>query len=224
MYLSGINSTKMSLEKDKEIENYILSHIDEESDLLKQLNRDAHVNLLKPRMLSGHLQGRMLKMFCRMVQPRYILEIGTYTAYATLCMAEGAPENAEIHTIELNDELEDFILKYLDKSKLKNNIHLHIGDAMEIIPTLECTFDLVFIDANKRHYIEYYDLIYNKVRPGGLIIADNTLWDGHVLETPKSSDKQTIGIQAFNDMIAKDDRVEKVILPVRDGLTLIWKK
>lgn len=214
----------MSLDKDEAIESYILSRIDEESELLKQLNRDAHVNLLKPRMLSGHLQGRMLKMFCRMMNPKYILEIGTYTAYATLCLAEGVDDDAEIHTIEVNDELEDFILKHLHKSKLKDKIHLHIGDAMEIIPQIDRTFDLVFIDANKRHYIEYYNLIFDKVRPGGLIIADNTLWDGHVLETPKASDKQTIGIQQFNDMIAKDDRVEKVILPIRDGLTLIWKK
>lgn len=214
----------MSLEKDEAIESYILSRIDQESELLKQLNRDAHVNLLKPRMLSGHLQGRMLKIFCRMMNPKYILEIGTYTAYATLCLAEGADNDAEIHTIEVNDELEDFILKHLHKSKLKDKIHLHIGDAMEIIPQIDRTFDLVFIDANKRHYIEYYNLIFDKVRLGGLIIADNTLWDGHVLETPKPSDKQTIGIQQFNDMIAKDDRVEKVILPIRDGLTLIWKK
>jgi len=214
----------MSIEKDQDIENYILAHIDEETELLKQLNRDAHVNLLKPRMLSGHLQGRMLKMFCRMLQPKYILEIGTYTAYATLCMAEGIAEDSEIHTIEVNDELEDFITKYLHKSKLKNRIHLHIGDALQIIPTIDCIFDLVFVDANKRNYIEYYELVFDKVRPGGLIIADNTLWDGHVLETPKPSDKQTIGIQKFNDMLAKDNRVEKVILPVRDGLTLIWKK
>lgn len=206
------------------IEQYILSHIDEEGELLRNLNRDAHVNLLRPRMLSGHLQGRLLKMFCRMIQPKYILEIGTYTAYATLCLAEGATDEAEIHTIELNDELEDFIMKHLHKSKLKDKIHLHIGDAIQIIPTIDCIFDLVFIDANKRHYCEYYDLIFDKVRPGGLIIADNTIWDGKVLETPHPTDKQTIGIQEFNDMLAKDPRVEKVILPVRDGLTLIWKK
>lgn len=216
--------TYMSIEKDNQLEEYILAHIDEEGDLLTQLNRDAHVNLLKPRMISGHLQGRMLKMFCRMMQPKYILEIGTYTAYATLCLAEGAADDAEIHTIEVNDELEDFIMKYLHRTKLKDKIHLHIGDAMEIIPAIDRLFDIVFIDANKRHYIEYYNLVFNKVRPGGLIIADNTLWDGHVLETPKPSDKQTLGIQQFNDMIAKDERVEKVILPVRDGLTLIWKK
>ncbi len=206
------------------IEQYILSHIDEEGELLKNLNRDAHVNLLRPRMISGHLQGRLLKMFCRMIQPKYILEIGTYTAYATLCLAEGASDDAEIHTIEVNDELEDFILKHLHKSKLKDKIHLHIGDAIQIIPTIDCIFDLVFIDANKRHYCEYYDLIFDKVRPGGLIIADNTLWDGKVLEAPHPTDKQTIGIQAFNDMLARDNRVERVILPIRDGLTLIWKK
>lgn len=213
----------MGLDRTDEIEEYILSHIDDESELLKQLNRDAHVNLLRPRMLSGHLQGKMLKMFCRLLRPKYILEIGTYTGYATLCLAEGATEDAEIHTIEVNDELEDFILKHLHRTKLKDKIHLHLGDAMEIIPRLDCTFDLVFIDANKRTYIDYYNLIFDKVRPGGLIIADNTLWDGKVLETPKVSDKQTIGILDFNDMVAKDNRVEKVILPVRDGLTMIWK-
>lgn len=207
-----------------ELEGYILSHIDEEDELLKNLNRDAHVNLLRPRMISGHLQGRLLKMFCRMIQPKYILEIGTYTAYATLCLAEGAADDAEIHTLEVNDELEDFIMKHLHKSKLKGKVHLHIGDAIQIIPTIDCIFDMVFIDANKRHYCEYYDLIFDKVRSGGLIIADNTLWDGKVLETPHPTDKQTIGIQTFNDMIAKDSRVEKVILPIRDGLTLIWKK
>lgn len=206
------------------LEKYILSHIDEESELLKELNRDAHVNLLRPRMLSGHLQGKILKMFCRMMQPRHILEIGTYTGYSALCLAEGAADDAEIHTIEVNDELEDFIRKHLHKSKLEDKIHLHIGDALEIIPTLDCTFDLVFIDANKRHYCEYYDLIFDKVRQGGIILADNTFWDGKVLENPHSTDKQTIGIQNFNDMLAKDQRVEKVILPIRDGLTMIWKK
>jgi predicted O-methyltransferase YrrM len=207
-----------------QLEHYILSHIDDESDLLKQLNRDAHVNLLRPRMLSGHLQGKLLQLLCRLLQPRFILEIGTYTGYAALCMAEGAPDDAEIHTIEINDELEDFILKHLHKSKLKDKIRLHIGDALEIIPALDYTFDLVFIDANKRHYGKYYDLIFDKVRPGGLILADNTLWNEKVLETPHPADKQTIGIQQFNDKIAQDERVEKVILPIRDGLTMIWKK
>ena len=214
----------MTIEKNKDLDEYILNHIDEESELLKQLDRDAHVNLLRPRMISGHLQGRLLKMLCRLLQPRYILELGTYTAYATLCLAEGAPEDAEIHTVEVNDELEDFIMKYLHQTQLKDKIYLHIGDAMEIVPKIDCTFDLVYIDANKRVYVEYYNMIFDKVRSGGLIIADNTLWDGHVLENPKSGDKQTIGIQNFNDMVAGDNRVEKVIIPLRDGLTLIWKK
>ncbi|NDW18856.1 O-methyltransferase [Dysgonomonas sp. 216] len=206
------------------LEKYILDHIDEESEILKQLDRDAHVNLLRPRMLSGHLQGKILKMFCRLLQPKFILEIGTYTGYSALCLAEGAADDAEIHTIEINDELEDFIKKHLYKSKLKDKIHLHIGDAAQIIPDINCMFDMVFIDANKRHYIEYYNMIFDKVRQGGLIIADNTLWDGKVLETPHHTDKQTLGILEFNDMLVKDNRVEKVILPIRDGLTLIWKK
>ena len=214
----------MGLEHDEEIERYILAHIDGEGELLQQLNRDAHVNLLRPRMLSGHLQGRLLKMLCRLTRPRYILEIGTYTAYATLCLAEGAPDDAEIHTIEVNDELEDFIRKHLYKSKLKDKIYLHLGNAEDVIPTIDRTFDLVYIDANKRHYVEYYNLIFDSVRSGGLIVADNTLWDGKVLDVPKQSDKQTVGIQEFNDMVAADPRVEKVILPMRDGLTLIWKK
>lgn len=214
----------MDQAREKELEQYILEHIDEEPQLLKDLNRDAHTNLLHPRMISGHLQGRLLKMFCRMLQPKFILELGTYTGYATLCLAEGASNEAEVHTIEIFDELEDFILKYLHQSKLKDKIHLHIGDAMQIIPTLNCTFDLVFIDANKRNYIDYYNLIFDKVRSGGLILADNTLWDGKVLDTPRASDKQTIAIQEFNNMLVADKRVEQVILPIRDGLTLIWKK
>lgn len=210
--------------KQELLENYILGHIDEEPILLKQLNRDAHVNLLHAKMISGHLQGRLLKMFCRMMNPSYILELGTYTGYATLCMAEGTQPEAEIHTIEIHDELENFINKYIRHELFKDKIHLHIGDAFEIIPTLDCIFDIVYIDANKRTYIEYYDAIFDKVRPGGLIIADNTLWYGKVVEECKESDKQTAGIKAFNEKIKNDDRVEKVILPIRDGLTLIWKK
>ena len=190
------------------LDEYILNHSDEEGALLSALNRDANVNLLRPRMLSGHLQGRILKMFCRMLRPRRVLEIGTYTGYATLCLAEGTEDDALIHTLEINDEMEDFIMKYLSRSPLKDKIKLHIGDAMKIIPELDETFDLVFID----------------VRPGGLILADNTLWDGKVLEKPHPSDKQTIGILSFNDKIKEDPRVEKVILPLRDGLTMIWKK
>ena len=206
------------------IEDYILSHSDEEGALLSALNRDANVNLLRPRMLSGHLQGRILKMFCRMLRPKRILEIGTYTGYATLCMAEGLPADGFIHTLEINDEMEDFIRKYVDQSPYKEKIQVHFGDGMNIIPTLDEVFDLVFIDADKRLYADYYDLIFPKVRPGGLILADNTLWDGKVMETPHHTDKQTLGILHFNDKIKADDRVEKVILPLRDGLTMIWKK
>lgn len=206
------------------IEEYILSHSDDEGELLAALNRDANVNLLRPRMLSGHLQGRILKMFCRMLAPKRVLEVGTYTAYATLCMAEGMAPDGRIHTIEINDEMEDFINKYLDRSPQKEKITVHFGDALEVIPKLGGEFDLVFIDADKRLYSEYYDLVFPMVRPGGLILADNTLWDGHVVEVPRSADKQTLGIMAFNDKIKRDDRVEKVILPLRDGLTMIWKK
>lgn len=206
------------------IEEYILSHSDDEGELLAALNRDANVNLLRPRMLSGHLQGRILKMFCRMLAPKRVLEVGTYTAYATLCMAEGMAPDGRIHTIEINDEMEDFINKYLDRSPHKEKITVHFGDALEVIPKLGGEFDLVFIDADKRLYSEYYDLVFPMVRPGGLILADNTLWDGHVVEVPHSADKQTLGIMAFNDKIKRDDRVEKVILPLRDGLTMIWKK
>lgn len=206
------------------IEEYILSHSDDEGELLAALNRDANVNLLRPRMLSGHLQGRILKMFCRILAPKRVLEIGTYTAYATLCMAEGMAPDGRIHTIEINDEMEDFINKYLDRSPHKEKITVHFGDALEVIPKLGGEFDLVFIDADKRLYSEYYDLVFPMVRPGGLILADNTLWDGHVVEVPRSADKQTLGIMAFNDKIKRDDRVEKVILPLRDGLTMIWKK
>ena len=205
------------------LESYILSHIDKEGDLLSTLNRDAHVNLLRPRMLSGHLQGRILKMLCRLCRPKMVLEVGTYTGYATICLAEGTEPETEIHTIEVNDELEDFIRKYINRSELKEKIHLHIGDAMNIIPCLEMSFDLVFIDADKRLYSEYYDLVFDKLNAGGLIIADNTLWDGKVVEDFSSSDAQTAGILKFNDKIAADPRVEKVIFPIRDGITLIYK-
>ncbi len=207
------------------VDEYILSHIDKEGELLATLNRDAHVNLLRPRMLSGHLQGRILKMFCRMLRPQRILEIGTYTGYATLCMAEGLEEGALIHTVEINDEMEDFIMKYVPQSPHKDKIKVHFGDAMDIIPQLDEIFDMVFIDADKRLYTEYYDVIFPYVRKGGLILADNTLWDGKVIiEDVPSSDKQTIGILSFNEKIKQDERVEKVILPLRDGLTMIWKK
>ena len=207
-----------------DLERYILSHIDEEDELLATLERDAHVNLLRPRMISGHLQGRILKMFCRMLRPKRILEIGTYTAYATLCMAEALDDDAYIYTIEINDEMEDFISKYVPRSPYRERIKFFFGDAMQLIPTMDETFDLVFIDADKRQYSDYYDLVFPKVRQGGIILADNVFWDGKVVDDSSTRDKQTLGILAFNEKIRQDTRIEKVILPLRDGLTVIWKK
>ncbi|MDR3269425.1 MAG: O-methyltransferase [Tannerella sp.] len=207
------------------IETYILNHMDEESTLLATLNRDAHVKLLRPRMMAGHLQGRLLKMFCRMMRPARILEIGTYTAYATLCMAEGLEEGALIHSIEINDEMEPFIRPYLAQSPDKEKIRIHWGDVKDILPTLGEVFDLVYIDGDKRDYCACYELVFPYVRPGGFILADNTLWSGKVTDTcTASSDLHTKGIIAFNDRIRNDTRVEKVILPLRDGLTVIYKK
>lgn len=206
------------------IDDYIRSHTDEEGELLSALTRDANVNLLRPRMLSGHLQGRLLKMFCRMVRPQCVLEIGTYTGYATLCMAEALEEEAEIHTVEINDEMEDFIRKYLERSPYRDRIRLHIGDVMEVVPTLGRMFDVVYIDADKRMYSRYYDLVFDYVPSGGIILADNTLWDGKVVADPLPADAQTRGILEFNDKVKADTRVEKVMLPLRDGLTIIRKK
>lgn len=206
------------------LEEYILRHIDEEDDYLKALYRDTHVKLLRPRMASGHLQGRMLKMFVRMIRPKQILEIGTYSGYSALCMAEGLDEGSPLHTFEINDEQEDFTRPWLEQSPYADKIKFYIGDALERVPQLGITFDLVFVDGDKRKYMEYYEMSLAHLSPGGYIIADNTLWDGHVTETPNPNDAQTIGIQAFNEFVAKDNRVEKVILPLRDGLTIIRKK
>ena len=204
-------------------ESYILNHIDEEDRHLAKLYRKANIQLVCPRMLAGHLQGRILKMLVRMHRPQRILEIGTYTGYATLCLAEGLPEGGEIHTVEINDEMEDFISEQFEQSKLKNKISLHIGDVMEIIPCLEGMFDMVYIDGDKREYCDYYDLIFDKVRSGGIILADNTLWSGKVWQKPNPNDKQALGIISFNEMIKQDKRIEKIILPLLDGLTVIYK-
>ena len=206
----------------EELEDYILAHIDEEGDTLESLNRDTHLYHLRPRMCSGHLQGKILKMLVRMINPKTILELGTFTGYSALAMADGLTDG-ELHTIEIDDELEEFILNHFESAPNGNKIHLHIGDAREIIPQLNKQFDMVFIDANKRQYVESYNLGFDYVRPGGFIIADNTLWDGKVVDWGKKLDAQTEGILNFNDFIAADKRVEKVILPIRDGLTLIHK-
>lgn len=209
----------------EELEDYILKHIDAEGDDLRRLNRETHLYHLRPRMCSGHLQGRMLKMMVRMIRPQHILELGTFTGYSALCLAEGlADDSCRLDTIEIDDELEDFIRAHFDASPLAPRINLHIGDARDVLPTIEGDFDLVFIDANKREYCQYYEMVFPRVASGGFIIADNTLWDGKVVDWGKKLDAQTEGILRFNDMIASDDRVEKVILPIRDGLTIIYKK
>lgn len=207
------------------IDEYILQHIDPEGDYLHALYRDTHLKLLYPRMASGHLQGRMLKMFVRMIKPSCILEIGTYSGYSALCMAEGLPEGGMIHTFEINDEQEEFTRPWFEGSPYADCIKLYIGDALQLVPQLGLTFDLAFVDGDKRRYVDYYEMILPRLADGGYIIADNTLWDGHVLEEhPHASDLQTQGIKAFNDLVARDERVEKVILPLRDGLTIIRKK
>ena len=204
-------------------ETYILNHIDGEDKLLTELYRKAHVQLLRPRMLAGHLQGRILKMLVRMHRPQRMLEIGTYTGYATLCLAEGLPDDGEIHTVEMDDEIEDFIRENFNRSPFKDKIRLHIGDVREIIPRLDGLFDMVYIDGDKREYCDYFDLVFDRVRQGGIILADNTLWNGKVLETPLPNDQQTLGIVRFNEKMKEDRRIEKIILPLRDGLTVIYK-
>ncbi|MBO5720364.1 MAG: class I SAM-dependent methyltransferase [Bacteroidales bacterium] len=204
-------------------ELYIQAHIDPEGELLSRLNRDTNVKLVRSRMLSGHVQGRMLKMFCRMINAKKVLELGTFTGYSAQCFAEALPDDGIIYTIEENDELEDFINEYLVQSPNKDKIHLLMGDAKAIIPTLDEEFDMVFIDADKREYCEYYELVYPKVRKGGFMLADNTLWSGKILDESEH-DPQTEGLRRFNDMVAADERVEKVFVPSRDGLTIIYKK
>ena len=208
----------------EELEEYILAHISPEGEMLRRLNRETHLYHLRPRMCSGHLQGRLLKMFVRMIAPKAILELGTFTGYSALCLAEGIAPDGVVHTIEIADELEDFIRAHFDASEYGSRIVLHIGDAEQIIPTLDTRFDLVFIDANKRDYVAYYEMAMQVLNPGGFIIADNTLWDGKVVTCTEKIDAQTAGILAFNDHVAADDRVEVVIIPLRDGLTIIHKK
>jgi len=206
------------------LDEYISKHSDVEPEYLAKINRATHVKLINPRMCSGHLQGRVLSMFCHMIQPNRILELGTFTGYSALCIAEALPEGGVLHTIECDDELEDFILQNFAGSEYADKIQLHIGDALTEIEKLNETFDLVFIDADKREYLDYYEAVLPKLRRGGYILADNTLWDGKVLKAVEPNDKQTIEIMRFNDFVATDPRVEKVILPLRDGLTLIRKK
>lgn len=207
-----------------QLDEYILEHIDEEGEYLHRLYRATHTQLLRPRMASGHLQGRLLKMFVRMVRPKNILEIGTYSGYSALCMAEGLEDGGKIYTFEINDEQEDFTRPWFENSQYADKIDFRIGDALERLPEMDVMFDLAFIDGDKRKYVDYYNMVMQHMSAGGYMLADNTLWDGHVADPAYDKDAQTVGIRAFNDLVAKDDRVEKVILPLRDGLTIIRKK
>jgi caffeoyl-CoA O-methyltransferase len=212
------------VKNEKDIERYILEHIGSEDPVLQELGRETHLKVLGSRMLSGHLQGQVLTMLSKMIQPERILELGTFTGYSAICLAKGLKENGKLITIELDDELEGLAQKYFVKAGLQQKIIPIIGPALEIIRSLSETFDLVFLDADKREYVDYYNLVFDKVRNGGYIIADNTLWSGKVLDVPSPGDEQTLGIIAFNELIKNDSRVEKVILPLRDGMTIIRKK
>ena len=205
------------------LDDYILKHIDPEGDYLYRLWRATNVHLLRGRMASGHLQGRLLKMIVSMIRPKNILEVGTFSGYSAICMAEGLPEGGRFYTYEINDEMEDFTRPWIEGSAVSDKIEFIIGDANMEAPKLGIEFDMAFIDGDKRTYLETYETVLRLLRPGGFILADNTLWDGHVLEIPKPADRQTQGIEDFNDYIARDKRVERVILPLRDGLTIIRK-
>lgn len=207
------------------IDEYIRAHIDPEGDYLHRLYRDTQLRLSYGQMASGHVQGRLLKMLTQMIRPRQVVELGTFSGYSALCIAEGLEPGAELHTFEIYDEQEDFTRPWFDGSDYRDLIHLHIGDALELLPTMDLHPDMAFIDADKRSYVDYYEMLLPMMPSGSYLIADNTLWYGHVLEEhTRESDKQTLGVKAFNDLVAQDDRVEKVIVPVRDGLTLIRKK
>ena len=205
------------------LDEYIMEHSDVEPDYLQKISRRTHLRMVNPRMMSDYVQGRLLTMFTYMIKPLRVLELGTYSGYSTLCIAEALPPEGVIHTIEHDDELEDFIRENFLLSPLSKKIVLHIGDALHEIPKIDETFDLVFIDADKREYPDYYKSVLPKVRAGGFILVDNTLWDDKVLEKPHSGDKQTRVLIEFNKIIAADHRVEKIILPLRDGLTVIRK-
>lgn len=208
----------------RELEKYILTHIEPEDEVLRELDRETHLKVLGARMISGHLQGAVLTMLSKMIQPENILEIGTFTGYSAICLARGLKPGGKLITIEVDDELESIAARFFIKAGLENSIEQRIGPALEIIPQLSGPFDLVFIDAHKPEYSAYYDAIFEKVKPGGYLIADNTLWNGKVLEEPAPDDLQTKGVLAFNSLVKNDSRVEKVILPLRDGMTIIRKK
>lgn len=204
----------------EELEDYATSHSENEPELLTALNRETHQKILQPRMLSGHFQGRVLSMISKLANPKHILEIGTYTGYATLCLAEGLQENGTIDTMDVNEELYDFQRKYFDLSPWKDKITQHLGNALDLIPSLNKKFDLVFIDADKDNYINYFNIIVPMMNKGGIILSDNVLWSGKVLEPAKANDKSTEILLEYNQLLKEDPRVETVLLPIRDGLTV----
>ena len=204
----------------EELENYAAQHTEDEPLLLQELSKRTHLNVLQPRMISGHFQGRFLSLLSKMVQPRTILEIGTYTGYATLCLAEGLHPEGVLHTIDIKEELTDLQREFFDRSGYGSQIVQHLGKAADIIPALDTTFDLVFIDADKQNYAHYFDLVIEKMNRGGIILSDNVLWSGKVVEEVKHNDKHTQALMAYNQKIKDDPRVETVLLPIRDGITL----
>jgi caffeoyl-CoA O-methyltransferase len=212
------------LNLDPKLEQYILDHTDPEGDVLEELNRYTHVNILNPNMLSGHLQGKILEMISRMIHPGRILEIGTYTGYSTICLAKGLQEGGELITIDLNDELSEISTTYFKKAGMENRIRLLTGDALTLIPEIPGPFDLVYIDGEKIEYLAYYRTVFEKVKPGGYLLADNVLWGGKIVVPESEMDESTKGILAFNEMVTNDSRVMNVMLPVRDGLMIIRKK
>lgn len=214
----------MASDKEKLLEQYILNYIEPEDEVLRELDRETHLKVLGARMLSGHLQGQVLTMLSKMIKPARILEVGTFTGYSAICLAKGLKEGGRLFTIEADDELEDFAAAFFEKAGLRDTIVQLTGKALEIIPSLNEPFDLVFLDADKREYVDYYNLVIDKIQGGGYIIADNTLWNGKVVEPVNPRDEQTQGILAFNELVKNDPAVEKVILPLRDGMTIIRKK
>lgn len=202
------------------IESYIVEHSQKEPELLSELSRETHLKVIQPRMITGHFQGRVLSFFSKLINPKYILEIGTYTGYSALCLAEGLQKEGELHTIDVNPELESIQNKYFNKSSFRNQIHQHIGDAVDLIPGFNMAFDLVFIDAEKKQYDAYFEAVLKKSKSGTVILSDNVLWTGKVVEPLSPKDKTTKALLDFNKKLATDPRVETVLLPIRDGLTM----
>ena len=209
---------------DQKLDDYVCAHTENEPEVLNALNRKTHLTVLRSRMLSGHFQGRLLSMLSHMMQPERILEIGTYTGYSAICLAEGLTENGKLTTIDINEELEDIAREYIQKANLDNKIEYIIGDAMQIVPQLDEQYDLVFIDADKKNYCNYYHLVFDKVKPGGYILADNVLWSGKVVEDYEALDSETKIIMDYNKMVHEDPRVQEILLPIRDGLMLARKR